>query len=259
MSDMNTDQLIEKAKLSEQAERYEDMVEYMTQVVKKKDESLSTEERNLLSVAFKNVVGARRSSWRVVSSIESKKQTKVAKEYKDAIEKELKQKCQDVLTLLEESLIPAANKSQEKNPNSESDVEGMVFYQKMKGDYYRYIAEVAAGDEQTEMKGKASEAYKEATEACGSDKSGSAKLKSTNPIRLGLALNYSVFHYEIMNDAQGACSLAKEAFDKAISELDSLPEDSYKDSTLIMQLLRDNLTLWTADADNAEQEPEDGN
>ena len=54
-------------------------------------------------------------------------------------------------------------------------------------------------------------------------------MKSTNPIRLGLALNYSVFHYEIRNEPQEACKLAKEAFDSAIADLDSLPEDSYKD------------------------------
>ena len=65
----------------------------------------------------------------------------------------------------------------------------------------------------------------------------------THPIRLGLALNFSVFYYEIMNDPSKACELAKKAFDDAIAELDSLKEDSYKDSTLIMQLLRDNLTV----------------
>ena len=68
-------------------------------------------------------------------------------------------------------------------------------------------------------------------------------MPSTHPIRLGLALNYSVFHYEIMNAPDEACKLAKKAFDDAIAELDSLKEDSYKDSTLIMQLLRDNLTV----------------
>eukprot|EP00955_Chlamydomonas_euryale_P048241 353919-Chlamydomonas_euryale.AAC.5 len=72
-------------------------------------------------------------------------------------------------------------------------------------------------------------------------------LPSTHPIRLGLALNFSVFYYEILNSPERACHLAKQAFDEAIAELDSLGEDSYKDSTLIMQLLRDNLTLWTSD------------
>ena len=66
-------------------------------------------------------------------------------------------------------------------------------------------------------------------------------------LRLGLALNFSVFYYEILNSPDRACHLAKQAFDDAIAELDTLSEESYKDSTLIMQLLRDNLTLWTSD------------
>jgi hypothetical protein len=68
-------------------------------------------------------------------------------------------------------------------------------------------------------------------------------MQPTHPIRLGLALNFSVFYYEILNSPERACHLAKQAFDDAIAELDSLNEDSYKDSTLIMQLLRDNLTV----------------
>lgn len=79
------------------------------------------------------------------------------------------------------------------------------------------------------------------------------ELTPTHPIRLGLALNFSVFYYEILNSPDRACHLAKQAFDDAIAELDSLSEESYRDSTLIMQLLRDNLTLWTS-SDNVEAE-----
>jgi len=78
-------------------------------------------------------------------------------------------------------------------------------------------------------------------------------LTPTHPIRLGLALNFSVFYYEILNSPDRACHLAKQAFDDAIAELDSLSEESYRDSTLIMQLLRDNLTLWTS-SDGGEAE-----
>lgn len=69
-----------------------------------------------------------------------------------------------------------------------------------------------------------------------------------------MALNFSVFYYEILNSPDRACHLAKQAFDDAIAELDSLSEESYRDSTLIMQLLRDNLTLWTS-SDGNDAEP----
>jgi 14-3-3 protein epsilon len=84
------------------------------------------------------------------------------------------------------------------------------------------------------------ESYKKATEEA-------SKLMTTHPIRLGLALNFSVFYYEILNQADVACKLAKSAFDAAISDLESLEEEQYRDSATIMQLLRDNLTLWTSD------------
>ena len=113
----------------------------------------------------------------------------------------------------------------------------------MKGDYYRYLVEVKKGDSRDALAGKSKEAYGKATEEA-------KELQNTHPIKLGLALNYSVFHYEIMNDGATACELAKKAFDDAIAELDSLKEESYKDSTLIMQLLRDNLTLWTSENEN---------
>jgi 14-3-3 protein epsilon len=110
-----------------------------------------------------------------------------------------------------------------------------------KGDYHRYLAEFAAGDVRKDAATNAHDAYKHATDIAQTD------LPPTHPIRLGLALNFSVFYYEILNSPDRACHLAKQAFDDAIAELDTLSEESYKDSTLIMQLLRDNLTLWTSD------------
>ena len=101
--------------------------------------------------------------------------------------------------------------------------------------------------QRTEVVEKSQSSYDEAL------KLAKENMAPTHPIRLGLALNYSVFHYEIQNAAERACDLAKSAFDDAIAELDTLNEDSYKDSTLIMQLLRDNLTLWTTDNAPAEE------
>ncbi len=105
----------------------------------------------------------------------------------------------------------------------------------------RYLAEFQSGDVRKDSAAKALEAYSNASSIANSD------LPPTHPIRLGLALNFSVFYYEILNSPDRACHLAKQAFDDAIAELDTLSEESYKDSTLIMQLLRDNLTLWTSD------------
>ncbi len=116
----------------------------------------------------------------------------------------------------------------------------------MMGDYYRYKAENAKGDDIEEVKKASLDAYEEAT------KIAEANLSVTHPIRLGLALNYSVFYYEIMNSPDRACQLAKRAFDDAVNDVDTTNEDSYKDSTLIMQLLRDNLALWTSDPEETE-------
>ena len=107
-----------------------------------------------------------------------------------------------------------------------------------KGDYYRYLAELEKTPNGTEACHDAKEAYELATTEANTH------LSVVNPIRLGLSLNKSVFYYELLSDSTEACHIAKMAFDSAIAELDELKEDSYKDSTLIMQLLRDNLTLW---------------
>ena len=120
-----------------------------------------------------------------------------------------------------------------------------VYLQKLsfgrKGDYFRYLAEFATSADRKDAAENSLVAYKAATDISMTE------LVPTHPIRLGLALNFSVFYYEILNSPERACRLAKAAFDDAIAELDTLSEESYKDSTLIMQLLRDNLTLWTSD------------
>ncbi|CAF99347.1 unnamed protein product [Tetraodon nigroviridis] len=227
----DTEDLVHKAKLAEQAERYDDMAAHMKAVTESQPK-LRNDERNLLSVAYKNVVGARRSSWRVVSSMENKSdgnwKTSLTVEYRKKIEEELNDICKEVLDLLDKYLIPNAD-----------DIDSEVFYLKMKGDYYRYLAEVATEDTKKEIIQSSQQAYQEAY-----DKS-SEKMPATHPIRLGLALNFSVFYYEIVNSPEKACNLANKAFDDAIAMLDTIKTDSHKDSTLIMQLLRDNLTVTT--------------
>jgi len=227
------------AKLAEQAERYDEMAEYM-KLVSESNEELSVEERNLLSVAYKNAVGSRRASWRIISSVEQKETTKGNNEaaqragaYRQIVEKELDDICTKILKLLEDSLISKSKASESK-----------VFYYKMKGDYHRYIAEYKSESEKTGASQSAKNAYEKAMDIAKEE------LVVTHPIRLGLALNFSVFYYEVLNQPEDACKMARSAFEDAIAELDNVSEDSYKDSTLIMQLLRDNLTLWTSDDTN---------
>eukprot|EP00930_Biecheleria_cincta_P078502 TRINITY_DN659_c0_g1_i5.p1 TRINITY_DN659_c0_g1~~TRINITY_DN659_c0_g1_i5.p1 ORF type:complete len:268 (-),score=72.25 TRINITY_DN659_c0_g1_i5:120-836(-) len=224
------------AKLAEQAERYDEMAEHMKNVGNDPS-TLSVEERNLLSVAYKNAVGSRRAAWRIISSVEQKEKSKgnsenagFAKEYVTKVESELQSICDTIIALLNDKLMPKAEGGESK-----------VFYQKMIADYYRYIAEFSDGDAKAKAAENARQAYSEAAAVAEKD------LPVTHPIRLGLALNYSVFQYEVLGQPDEACKMARTAFEDAIAELDNVAEDSYKDSTLIMQLLRDNLTLWTSD------------
>ncbi|KAI7745845.1 hypothetical protein M8C21_025315 [Ambrosia artemisiifolia] len=203
---LTRDQYVYLAKLAEQAERYEEMVKFMEKLVTITTPSseLTVEERNLLSVAYKNVIGSLRAAWRIVSSIEQKEESRkneehvmLVKDYRSKVENELSDVCDGILKLMDSNLLPSASSGESK-----------VFYLKMKGDYYRYLAEFKVGDERKEAAENTMTSYK-----------------------------------------------AAQAFEEAIAELDTLGEDSYKDSTLIMQLLRDNLTLWTSDAQDQLDEP----
>jgi hypothetical protein len=137
--------------------------------------------------------------------------------------------CDEVIQLLDDVVIKNCRAADAK-----------VFYLKMKGDYNRYLGEFLGGDRRKQVIQEAQDAYKEANNEA-------ENLKSTHPIRLSLVLNWSVFYYEILSSPDIACKLAKNAFDNAIADLDGLEEDEYRDSATIMQLLRDNLTLWMSD------------
>ncbi|CAN4092465.1 unnamed protein product [Withania somnifera] len=142
------------ARLAEQAERYDEMVEAM-KAIAKMDVELTVEERNLVSVGYKNVIGARRASWRILSSIEQKEESKGheqnvkrIKSYRQRVEEELTKICSDILSVIDEHLVPSSTTG-----------ESTVFYYKMKGDYYRYLAEFKAGDDRKEAADQSLKAY----------------------------------------------------------------------------------------------------
>jgi len=273
-TDAQTKALIEYVQIAEKAERHSDMCFYLHKIVEVTDGSLEEEQRNFLSVAFKNVVGALRTGWRQLHETVDKSTKKVergegnkeaqkenetelelAKTYQELIKNEVLAKCNEVVNLL----TPNEDKNVcIKIPSVSDDLkieerEQAVFYLKMKGDYYRYMAEVepnAKSDGVNTYGDLAIASYNEANDVAEG-------LKETHPTRLGLALNRSVCYYEIQKESQTACNVAKKAFDDAIQKLDTLNDETYKDSTLIMQLLRDNLTLWTSENQDNVEEQED--
>jgi 14-3-3 protein epsilon len=227
------------AKLAEQAERFEDMIEYMKRVSVMQT-PLSVEERNLLSVAYKNAVGKGRTAWRAVVAQMTKDQEqygqvpKCIHDYKNQIEVELKKMCEEILGLIKQNADGSI--LYDTNP------EAIVFYIKMQGDYWRYISEFSTDDTRAYS---AAEAYQSYYKALEKAKEG---LSAIHPIRLGLALNFSVFYFEVYGKQQEACALAKEALDAAEAEgLRGGDAETLQDSGAIMALLRDNLHLWKSD------------
>jgi len=234
------DENVFMARLAESAERFDDMVSFMRKIAAMGAE-LTAEERNLLSVAYKNSVGARRQAWRAIVQLEEKEEHKgpanleLVRHWKVKVEAELANTCQDIISLLKEHVIPTSS------TEGGVQAQGRVFFLKMKGDYHRYLAEFASSEDHSKHAQDAHDSYHASSDIA------LAELPPTDPIRLGLALNFSVFYYEVFMSPEKACVLAKTAFDDAINMMDSLDEDDYKDSATIMQLLRDNLQLWTAD------------
>jgi 14-3-3 protein epsilon len=223
------------AKVTEQSERYEETIKYMEEIVKNKKDDLTLEERNLLSAAYKNCVSSRRSAWRSIYGIEVKEKTNNSKhlplvtDLKALLEKELNDLCDRMLKLIDNHLLKKATQT-----------ESRVFYLKMKGDYYRYLAEFTSGDKHAEIANLSADAYAAASVLAN-------ELSFTNPIKLGLALNYSVFYYEVLNDPNTACKIANEAFQAGIQHIEAIEDDQYKDSTTILQLLKENIDMWSVD------------
>ena len=192
---MSSEENIFLARVAEQAERFEDMVTYLTAVLEEKGGDVSADERNLLSVAFKNLISSKRAACRTIAAIEQNpkysKYGEALGKYKETIEKQLQDDCEKVIKIINDKVISKG-----------CDGEPKAFFIKMIGDYYRYIAENAKDAKLEEVKQNALKSYDEAN---------AIALPSCNPIKLGLALNFSVFHYEVMKNHSAACDLADKA------------------------------------------------
>ena len=231
------------AMLAEQCNRFNEMVSFLEDMLKSRDKDLNSDERNLLSIAYKNSISGLRSALRTIMAYENKEKKKenstflpYIQEYRKKVEDELTKTCKNVLKVIDEDLLKKAE-----------DDEAKVFYVKMKGDYNRYIAEYAEGDLKKQVSDDALKSYNDATETAKS-------LAVLNPIALGLALNFSVFYYEVMNDHSKAIEIASQSLDKANKELPNIDEDAddNRDTVSIVNLLKENLDMWKSEEEDAE-------
>nr|VWO95225.1 Cellulose-growth-specific protein [Ganoderma boninense] len=243
------------AKVADQAERYhdqhalldsQDVVAQLKDIINDNNAQLTIDERNLLSIAYKNLTANLRESWRTIDALQkrealssSRHQVKLMRVQKERIEKDLDKVCRDVVDLLERYLIPAASNGEEK-----------VFYSKMRGDYYRYLAELTRLNSREDLAKASLEAYKSAYQHA------LATLPATHPTRLGLALNFAVYFHDIMRSPEHACHLAKHAFDEAIAAAvsdASVAMANIEDVLTILQLMRDDLILWQGEISKGER------
>jgi len=231
------------ARVAEQAERFDDMVDFLKPIIKEKGGDFSVEERNLLSVGFKNLIGGKRTAIRTIAAIEQNpKYSKFGGAlgaYKTKIEDELTKDCQNIIDIIKSDAM-----------KKQGDTEGKAFFLKMIGDYYRYMAESAKGDKLAQAKDGALANYKEADTVA-------KELQACNPIKLGLALNFSVFYYEVMQDSKMACQLAETSLQEAMGKIDDVDEETFRDAKSIIELLKENLTLWKEEEEGGDNKIED--
>jgi 14-3-3 protein epsilon len=221
------------ARVADQAERYSDVLTNLNVVIDL-NAALNSDERNLLSVAYKALTGSRRSAVRTVDAFLDDQSIKAIPErveklleLKSRLIKELDDLCTELIQLTDAKLLPAA-----------ADATTRFFYEKLKADYYRYSVEFKTDEARNAGAEKAKASYESAMQIA------QAELTKANPAYLGLALNYSVFLYEIIGQKQNAIDLADKSFKDAVDLLDELSEGQYSEATLILQLLKDNVALW---------------
>ena len=234
---VNIEEKIFLARVAEQAERFEDMVDYLEEVLAAKGGEVNADERNLLSVAFKNLISSKRAACRTISAIEQNpkysKFNGALMTYKGQIEEQLRADCQKIIDMINSRVLGGSCSDEAK-----------AFFVKMVGDYYRYIAENAKDALLEDVKNKAKAAYEQAN---------AIDLPACNPIKLGLALNFSVFNYEVLKDHAKACELADTALQSALDKIDELEEDDFRDAKSIIELLKENLTLWKEEEEGDNQ------
>lgn len=228
--------------IAEQAESYKDMRFYLEQYILIRKKDITIDERNLLSVAYKNIFEEIRITIRTVVDIEineSNSQNNLEKyldyirEYREKLEKELVEYCESVVDFIKKNLLPVSTNTESK-----------IFYLKLMGDYYRYIAENLEDRKKKFYAEKSLHHYSEAKDIMN-------ELLSTNHVRLSLILNMSVLYYEVLNNQVTGLQIARSELDLIKQEIDKLDkkDENNVDTFHLIEMIQENLNIWSLEAE----------
>ena len=235
------EELIFLSKLYTKAELYKEVINFVKEFIKL-NPKIEKEECDIISTGFKNMISDKRASWFTLNSMEHKEKkkkrntVKEIKEIKNHIENEIRETCKELQDLIDKELLPK---------NEEDEI--LVFLYKLKADYFRYICEFAEGNEYQDNLIKAEEYYKKAYEIA--DK----KLPIINCNRVSVALNYSIFLYETKKDKKSGFDIAQNTFKESMKFIDDLEKPKYRDTLLIIQLLKENIIFWNSEMGDEEE------
>ena len=229
------------ARLSEQNERYNDMVDFLKIVMEEKGLDMSVDERNLLGVAFKCVVASHRTTWRTIVSVETNPKyllfSQSITEFRKKIEAGLSKQCTVIIDNVTRLCLKKDNGTDESK----------AFFLKIVADNYRYIAEMTEGDKKVKAQTAAIANYEAAN---------AVDLPQSGVMKLSINLNWSVFQYEVMNDMAKAIQIAELALASALERIDDLEEGEFKEAKAIIEQLKENVSSWKED-DDAQRRPID--
>jgi len=247
IGEINNQELLIKnmylARLCLNLENYEDSLRYVDQMAKLKENEFSIEEREIFVNAYKSYISQKRNSWRILYKkeadyIEEKnKNTNIISEIKAKYEKSILDASQTFIHIIDKHIFPKLK-----------TLDGKTFFLKVKADYYRYMSEISFGSDLKTYRKHSSKFYKEAFTT-------SLMLNPLNIIRLGVALNYSVFFYEVLSNTLQSIMIATSALNEALKELKSYDEERLQDEKLkdaldIISIIKENIQYWAKDPES---------
>ena len=245
MQNAKFDKNMYMALLSDQCQRYEEMIKSIEDMIKTRDKDISQNERNLLIIAYRNLINPKRLSLRTIMAYETKEKKKETsmylpyiREYREKIENEITKICQNLIFTIDNDLLKKA-----------SETESKVFYIKIKGDFNRFMGEYAQGDLREKVIKDGLSSYQEAYNLA-------KELPTFNLIFLGLCLNYSIFYYEVLNEKPNAMKIANECIDKVNLNLHSVDQESddFKKCLQIINLVQENLNMWKSEREEVKKD-----